>query len=41
MWVKGLKAAGVTTEAKTQALEFYLKSGKTIVNITVVPNKSQ
>lgn len=40
VWVKGLKAAGVTTEAKTQALEFYLKAGKTIVNITVVPNKT-
>ena len=39
VWVKGLRAAGVTTEAKSQALEFYLKSGKTVVNITVIPSK--
>jgi hypothetical protein len=39
VWVKGLRAAGVTTEAKSQALEFYLKSGKTVVNISVIPSK--
>ena len=34
--VKGLKGAGATAEAKAQNLEFYLKSGKTVVSITVV-----
>lgn len=35
VWVKGLKAAGVTAEPKMQTLDFYLKSGKTPVAITV------
>jgi hypothetical protein len=39
VWIKGLKAAGVTTEAKTQSLDFYLKAGKTVVKIDVLASK--
>jgi len=35
VWVKGLKAARVTAEAKAQILDFYFKSGKTRVTVTV------
>jgi len=34
-WVKGLKAAGVTAEPKVQTLDFYFKSGKTPITLTV------
>ena len=40
VWVKGLKAAGVTAEAKAQTLDFYLKSGKTPVTINVSAPKT-
>ncbi len=35
VWVKGLKAAGVTAEPKAQTLDFYFKSGRTPVTLTV------
>jgi hypothetical protein len=35
LWVKGLRAAGVTAEPKMQTLDFYFKSGKTPVTLTV------
>lgn len=35
IWVKGLKAAGVTAEPKAQTLDFYFKSGKTPVTVNV------
>jgi hypothetical protein len=39
VWVKGLRAAGVTAEAKTQSLDFYMKAGKIAVSITVLASK--
>ncbi|MBB5056420.1 hypothetical protein HDF16_001105 [Granulicella aggregans] len=35
IWIQGLKAAGVTAEAKTQSLDFGFKAGKTTVKLTV------
>jgi hypothetical protein len=35
IWISGLRASGVTAEAKTQALDFDFKSGKTTVNLPV------
>jgi hypothetical protein len=35
IWIQGLKAAGVTAEAKTQSLDFVFKAGKTTVSLTV------
>lgn len=40
VWVKGLKAAGVTVEAKAQTLEFVFKSGKTMIVVNISPPKS-
>jgi hypothetical protein len=40
VWVKGLKAAGVTAEAKPQTLDFVFKSGKTAVVLNVSPPKA-
>lgn len=36
IWLKGLKAAGVTAEAKKQALDFYFKSGKQGISVDIV-----
>ena len=35
VWVKGLRASGATAESKAQTLDFYFKSGKTPVTLTV------
>jgi hypothetical protein len=35
IWISGLKASGVTAEAKTQSLEFDFKSGKVTVSLPV------
>ena len=40
VWVKGLKAAGVTAEPKPQTLEFFFKSGKTAVTLNVSARKT-
>ena len=37
IWISGLRASGVTTEAKTQSLEFDFKSGKTNFSLPVTP----
>ena len=36
IWLKGLKAAGVTGEAKQQSLDFYFKTGKQAISVDVV-----
>jgi hypothetical protein len=36
IWLKGLKAAGVTAEAKQQSLDFYFKSGKQAISVDIV-----
>jgi hypothetical protein len=35
IWIKGLRAAGVTTAAKSVSLDFTFKAGKTTVSLTV------
>lgn len=37
IWLKGLRAAGVTAEAKKQSLDFVFKAGKTTVSLTISP----
>jgi hypothetical protein len=39
VWLDGLKAAGVTSTAKTQPLEFNFKDSQVVVNLTVVASK--
>jgi hypothetical protein len=36
IWLKGLKAAGVTAEAKQQSLDFYFKAGKQAISVDIV-----
>jgi hypothetical protein len=35
IWISGLRASGLTAEAKTQTLEFDFRSGKTNVSLVV------